>query len=269
MTWLRCIFICCAGLCRPVRRQEYPPDSPPAVGVRWQWEGDIAGTWHPYGTEVASLLEKAHRCSASVVDLNRHPYNLPYTIRLSSMLQIRNGTNYKRRIQRVSLPQPYMPTSSNFSHTAAVSPFAVPVFQPANATAHSSLGLIGGGIPGTSPVGPGTSHSSLGLIGGRFPGTSPVDVGSLCFSPLFANTLPSGFLPSSNSSSGPAVGSLWGSGTHGGSSAGADVGLYPCVSSCSVVAGHKPLFTIGQSQPSGSTTKRRRVLVRDLTPTTR
>jgi len=75
----------------------------------WQWAGDRTGEWHPYSTDVASLLEKAHQCRASVVDLNRHPFYLPYVVHLSSMTQVSNTTNFARRIQRLALPQPYMP----------------------------------------------------------------------------------------------------------------------------------------------------------------
>jgi len=227
------MFACYAGSCRPVRRQEYPPDSAPAVGVTWQWAGDTAGQFHSYNTEVSSLLEKAHRCSASAIDLNRHPFYLPYIVRLSDMLQIRNETNYKRRIQRVLLPQPYMPTSSNFSHVA-VSPLPATVLQFGNATV-------------------------LGL-----PGTSSVDPGSLVFPSLFPSSrLSFGFPPHSASSSALAVGPSWGStGLHGGSTGSISTVASPFVSSGNPV-GQMPLFTIGRSVPSNGTTRRKRV--RDLT----
>jgi len=232
-----------------VRRQEYPPDSPPAVGVMWQWEGDSAGEWHPYNIEVTSLLEKAHQCNARNVDLNRHPFSLPYVVHLSSMLQIRNGTNYKRRVQRVLLPQRYMPTSSNFSHTAAVSPFTTPVFQPANnATTHGLSGLNAGVFP--------------------IPGTSQVSLGSLFFSPLFPSSLSSGLPASSISSSALAFGTSWGGGLHGGSTA-AVMNASPSASGSSNVGGQKPLFTIGRTPPSGDITKKKRTSPRDLTPTSR
>jgi len=228
---------CCAGSCRPVRRQEYPPDSAPAVGVSWEWEGDVSGQWHSYSTDVASLLEKGHLCGASVVDLNRHPFSLPYTVRLSSMVQIRHGSHYKRHVQRVMLLQRYMPTSSNFSQTAVVSPFSVPVFQPANATSHGSSGPS----IATFPI----------------PGTSQVSPGSLFFPSLFTSSLSSSFPPPL--SSGPAVGPLWGSGLHGGSSTSAVVNSSPFVGG-SNISGQKPLFTIGRSPPSGGVTRRKRAL---------
>ena len=82
------VCFCPAATIRPVRRQEYPADSAPGARMTWQWEGDVVGSWYPYSAEVASLLEKAHRCGASAVDLSRHPYNIPYVVRLSDMMQV-------------------------------------------------------------------------------------------------------------------------------------------------------------------------------------
>jgi len=247
--------MCYAGTCRPVRRQEYPPDSAPALGVMWQWEGDIPGVYHPYSTEVASFLEKAHHSRASVVDLNRHPFSLPYVIRLSNMLQIRNGTNYRRRVQRVQLPQPYMPTSSNFSHSAVVSPFAVPVLQPAVAAAHGSSDPSGSGFP--------------------IPGMSQVNLGSLSYLPLFPTGRSSAFRRSSTASSAPMVGSSGSVGPHGGGMNCAVFINSSLVSNSSSVDGQNPLFTIGRpslsaSGGSGSTTKhKRKTRLRNVTPYSR
>jgi len=216
-----------------VRRQEYPADSAPAVGVMWQWSGDTAGQFHPYSTEVSSLLEKAHRCSASAVDLYRHPFYLPYVVRLSDMLQIRNDTNYRRRVQRVLLSQPYMPASSSFSHTA-VSPLPAQVFQFGNTTAHTLPGI---------------------------PATPAVDPSSLIFPSLFA--LPFVPPPLSPSSSAPAVGSPWVSGGLQGGSAAAVASSF--VDSGNA-AGQPPLFTIGQSPPSDGATRKKRTLIRNFSP---
>ena len=230
-----CMFACSAGSSRPVRRQVYPPDSPPAVGVMWQWSGDTVGHFHPYSIEVSALLEKGHRCGASSVDLNRHPFYLPYVVRLSDMMQVRNGTNYSRRIQRVLLPQPYMPTSINFSSHASVSPLPTPVFQFGHATAHPTLG---------------------------FPS---VDPGSLFFPSLFQSPSLSLVAPQSGSASAPAVGSSWGGGgLHGGSDNSAVAS--PFMNCNNAGGGQTPFFTIGRSAPSSGMKKRKRVLVRDLTP---
>ena len=229
--------VCCAGTCRPVRRQEYPPDSAPALGVSWQWEGDVSGQWHSYSADVASLLEKGHQCGASVVDLNRHPFSLPYIVRLSSMTQIRHGSNYKRGVQRIPLLQRYMPTSSNFSQPAVVSPFSVPVFQPTAAATGSSSDPSGAAFP--------------------IPGTLQVSPGSLFFPSLFQSSLSSSF--TAPLSSGPAVGPSWSFGLHGGSSTSAVVNASPFISG-SNANGQKPLFTIGQSPPSGGVPRRRRAL---------
>jgi len=80
--------VCNAGSCRPVRRQQYPADSPPALRVLWQWQGDAMGQWHLYTVEVASLLEKAYRCGVAVVDLSQHSHSLPYVVHLASMTQV-------------------------------------------------------------------------------------------------------------------------------------------------------------------------------------
>ena len=239
---------CFAGSSRPVRRLEFPPDSPLAAGVMWQWEGDSAGEWHPYGTEVASLLEKAHRCGASSVDLSRHPFYLPYVVHLSSMVQIRTSTNYRRHVRRLTLPQPYMPATSSFSH-APSSLFPAPVFQPSNAVV---IGPSGGNV-GILPTA----------------GTSSVNLGSTFFPSTILNSLSFGFCASSASSSMPAAGPLWsGGGLHGGFATGAIASASPFGGSGNAGV-QKPLFTIGRSPPTDGTTKRKRVLVRDLTPGSR
>jgi len=232
-----------------VRRQEFPPDSPPAAGVAWQWEGDSAGEWHPYSIEVALLLEKGHKCCASTVDLNRHPFYLPYVVHLSSMVQIRITTNYKRRVRRLTLPQPYMPAPSNFSR-APSSMLAAPLFQPSNATAN---GLSGGGV---------------GIF--QIAGTSSVNPGSTFFPSPFLNSLSFGFCTSSSPSSVPAAGPVWsGGGLHGGFTTGAVASASPFGSSGNNANFQKPLFTVGRSTPLDVATKRKRVLVRDLTPGSR
>ena len=223
------------GSSRPVRRQEFPPDSLPAAGVMWQWEGDSAGEWRPYSIEVASLLEKGQQCCASSVDLNRHPFYLPYVVHLSSMVQIRTVTNYKRRVRRLALPQPYMPASSNFSH-APSSLFPAQVFQPSNAAMN------------------GLSGSSVG-------GTSLVNPGSAMFQSPFLNGLSFGFCTSSTAFSVPAARPLYsGGGLHG------PIAVSTVFGGSGNASLQKPLFTIGRSTSLDGTPKRKRVLLRDLAP---
>ena len=210
----------------------------------WQWEGDRVGEWHPYSIEVASLLEKGHRCHASTVDLNRHPFCLPYVVHLSSMVQIRTTTNYKRRVRRLAIPQPYMPALSNFSH-ASSSPFPTPVFQPSNATAN------------------GLSGSSFGVF--QVPGTPSINPGSAVLPLQFLNSLSLGFGASSASSSVTGAGPLWsGNGINGRFTAGS-IANASLSGNSGIVNVQKPLFTIGSSTPLDSTPKKKRALVHNLT----
>ena len=205
----------------------------------WHWEGDTIGEFYAYSNEVASFLEKAHQCRATFVDLDRHPFYLPYTVHLSRMLQVRRKTNRQRRIKRVTLSQPYMPTSNNFSNSSnAVSPFTIPVFQPVSAT--SLQGLHGGGFP--------------------IPGTSQVDPGR-GFVPLLPVSLSSGSPACFTALPAPSVGG----GLHAGSSSNV-VDASPFLNSCGL-NDQKPLFTIGRTPPSSGAAaqRRKRVLVRDLT----
>lgn len=233
-----------------MRRQECPLDSPSAAGVIWEWEGDSAGEWRPYSIEVASLLEKGHQCHASTIDLSRHPFCLPYVVYLSSMVQIRTTTNYKRRIRRRMLPQPYMPAPSNFSHASTSSPlFPAPVFQPSNTTMN---GLSGGNV--------GVFQNAK---------TSSIIPGNAVFQSPFLNSFSFGFCASSATFSVPAAGPLYsGGGLHSGIPVGAaaNVSVFGSSGNASV---QKTLFTIGRSTASDGTTKRKRVLVRDLTPGSR
>jgi len=221
-----------SGASLPVRRQEYPADSAPAVGVSWQWAGDT-GQYHSYSVEVSSLLEKAHLCKASAVDFNRHPFYLPYIVRLSDMLQVRHGTNYKRHIQRVLLSQPYMPTSTSFSHVSSS--------QHPSQVFHNST----------------TGHaSSSGL-----PSTSSVDSNSFMFPSLFpSRNLTLGFPQHLSSLSVPAVGSSWA--INGGLQGDSSTVVSPFMSGPN---SQRQLFTIGRSIPYHSSSRRKRAVVRNLT----
>lgn len=59
----------------------YPGDSPPAIGVEWQWAGDSPGEWFAYNMEVQCILEDARNSRARQVDLSLAPSSLPYVVR--------------------------------------------------------------------------------------------------------------------------------------------------------------------------------------------
>jgi len=152
-----------------------------------------------------------------------------------------------------------MPAPINFLHTAGP-PFATPAFPVAtnNPVVHGSLGI--GGLPtaaGTSSHvnPPGSTAAAF------FPSLFPSSAGG-----NVAFAVPS-FL---TATSAQPLGSLYSGGLHGGSAAGAVVKGSPFVGYLNGNAtSQKPLFTIGQAPPSQGTTKRKRVLVRDLTPRSR
>jgi len=216
----------------------------------WQWEGDIAGQFHPYAVEVASLIEKAYRCGAHSVDLNRHPFYFPYIVKLSSMVQIRTTTNYRRRVRRVQLPQPYVPSpsaASSFLHASALQ-FSAPVFQPSNASSPS--------VPSLNRTGPfpvvagGTFQFSAGIPSGFY-------IPSLLI-PAF------GFTQSPTSSAVLSAGSAQGGLGIGGGSSGAIVNVSP-TGGTGNSGDQKPLFTIGKPSPSSlsdTVPKRKRSHVR-------
>ncbi|XP_064618776.1 E3 ubiquitin-protein ligase DTX1-like isoform X2 [Lineus longissimus] len=93
-----------SGTCRSVRRKVFPPQSPPAIGISWQWWGDHR-EWHHYDFDVASLLEDAHKNKNKTIDLEKTIYSLPYTVDLMAMVQRRNGTGYPRPVQRMNYPR--------------------------------------------------------------------------------------------------------------------------------------------------------------------
>lgn len=92
---------------RPVRRTIFPPNSPAALGIMWQWQGDGYNEWHAYDVDVAGIIEDAHQQQKPNINLQYTTAAIPYTVDFNQMTQIRNNTGFSRRIQRVRLPQTY------------------------------------------------------------------------------------------------------------------------------------------------------------------
>ena len=78
----------------------YPPTSPIARGITWQWESDILGRWNDFDVNVATHLEENMNKNNTFVDLTTSVFNLPYQIDLKQMTQTRVNTGRTRKIRR-------------------------------------------------------------------------------------------------------------------------------------------------------------------------
>jgi len=83
-----------------VRRRPCAEISLAGGSVIWQWQGDDKVSWQCYSLDVGAWLEDAYRRGVSILDLDRPPIKMPYTIDLRSMQQVRNGSRFKRNIRR-------------------------------------------------------------------------------------------------------------------------------------------------------------------------
>ncbi|XP_046901792.1 E3 ubiquitin-protein ligase DTX4-like isoform X1 [Hypomesus transpacificus] len=86
------------GRIRPVRRSFYVPSSAPAQGWLWEWEGEEAGSWTAYDTEVCIALQAARDRLQSSVDLT--PLGLAYVVDLKTMTQRNPRSQRSRRVRR-------------------------------------------------------------------------------------------------------------------------------------------------------------------------
>uniref|UniRef100_A0A182PL21 E3 ubiquitin-protein ligase n=1 Tax=Anopheles epiroticus TaxID=199890 RepID=A0A182PL21_9DIPT len=75
-----------------VRRCLYPPNSPAAIGIKWEWYGaNPKIAWHRYPLDVQSLIEQAWSTGETLLDLNNTAMKKPYLIDLASMSQTIGG----------------------------------------------------------------------------------------------------------------------------------------------------------------------------------
>uniref|UniRef100_A0A182UD58 E3 ubiquitin-protein ligase n=1 Tax=Anopheles melas TaxID=34690 RepID=A0A182UD58_9DIPT len=85
-----------------VRRCLYPPNSPAAMGIKWEWYGaNPKIAWHRYPLDVQSLIEQAWTKGETLLDLNQTALKRPYLIDLGCMSQTQLGG---RRNQPVVCP---------------------------------------------------------------------------------------------------------------------------------------------------------------------
>ncbi|KAL3856849.1 hypothetical protein ACJMK2_011560 [Sinanodonta woodiana] len=98
------------GTFRKVKRNVYPPNTPVAQGIFWQWEGDIPGCWQDYDVELGTYIEdcyaKGHKC----FNLQNAVFRFPYQIDFVKMQQIRIETGRCRQIRRIQYPGGSYPT---------------------------------------------------------------------------------------------------------------------------------------------------------------
>uniref|UniRef100_A0A182KDA8 E3 ubiquitin-protein ligase n=1 Tax=Anopheles christyi TaxID=43041 RepID=A0A182KDA8_9DIPT len=75
-----------------VRRCLYPPNSPAAMGIKWEWYGaNPKIAWHRYPLDVQSLIEQAWSKGETLLDLNNTALKKPYLIDLACMSQTIGG----------------------------------------------------------------------------------------------------------------------------------------------------------------------------------
>ncbi|XP_049300113.1 protein deltex [Anopheles funestus] len=75
-----------------VRRCLYPPNSPAAMGIKWEWYGaNPKIAWHRYPLDVQSLIEQAWSKGETLLDLNNTSLKKPFLIDLASMSQTISG----------------------------------------------------------------------------------------------------------------------------------------------------------------------------------
>ncbi|XP_053660049.1 protein deltex [Anopheles marshallii] len=75
-----------------VRRCLYPPNSPAAMGIKWEWYGaNPKIAWHRYPLDIQSLIEQAWSKGETLLDLNNTALKKPFLIDLTSMNQTMSG----------------------------------------------------------------------------------------------------------------------------------------------------------------------------------
>uniref|UniRef100_A0A182MRH5 E3 ubiquitin-protein ligase n=1 Tax=Anopheles culicifacies TaxID=139723 RepID=A0A182MRH5_9DIPT len=75
-----------------VRRCLYPPNSPAAMGIKWEWYGaNPKIAWHRYPLDIQSLIEQAWSKGETLLDLNNTSLKKPFLIDLTSMNQTLSG----------------------------------------------------------------------------------------------------------------------------------------------------------------------------------
>uniref|UniRef100_A0A182N1M0 E3 ubiquitin-protein ligase n=1 Tax=Anopheles dirus TaxID=7168 RepID=A0A182N1M0_9DIPT len=93
-----------------VRRCLYPPNSPAAMGIRWEWYSQHGRQmWRRYPLDIQSLIEQAWANGEPVLDLHKTPLKQPFIIDLTTMTETsirrRNGkTNLVRRMNQAPYP---------------------------------------------------------------------------------------------------------------------------------------------------------------------
>ncbi|XP_050067353.1 protein deltex [Anopheles maculipalpis] len=77
---------------KSVRRCLYPPNSPAAMGIKWEWYGaNPKIAWHRYPLDIQSLIEQAWAKGETLLDLNSTLLKKPILIDLTSMNQTVSG----------------------------------------------------------------------------------------------------------------------------------------------------------------------------------
>ncbi|XP_052900984.1 protein deltex [Anopheles moucheti] len=75
-----------------VRRCLYPPNSPAAMGIKWEWYGaNPKIAWHRYPLDIQSLIEQAWSKGETMLDLSNTALKKPLLIDLTSMNQTMSG----------------------------------------------------------------------------------------------------------------------------------------------------------------------------------
>ncbi|CAG0896598.1 unnamed protein product [Darwinula stevensoni] len=86
-----------------VRRELYPPHSPPGRGIRWQWAGDSRGQWHSYDSAIQCFVEEAWSKGEPTVDMGLRFPSHPYIINFCNMTQIKSTTGFVRSVKRIQM----------------------------------------------------------------------------------------------------------------------------------------------------------------------
>uniref|UniRef100_A0A182Q4P1 E3 ubiquitin-protein ligase n=1 Tax=Anopheles farauti TaxID=69004 RepID=A0A182Q4P1_9DIPT len=76
------------GTVTNVRRCLYPPNSPAAQGIRWEWYSDNRKQmWHRFPLDIQALIEQAWANGEPGLELQKFEYQVPFTIDFATMTQ--------------------------------------------------------------------------------------------------------------------------------------------------------------------------------------
>ena len=98
-------FLNFPGTVRPIRRRTFPASSAPGKGIQWQWLDDTG--WSSYDLSAGDIVEGAYSQGKSSLDLSQTNCKLPYVVDFTNMAQVRKGSGFQRKIQRITLNPSY------------------------------------------------------------------------------------------------------------------------------------------------------------------